>query len=347
MKWIRTIEKRLWMPALFMLLAVGLAACGKADGKVGADTDSEQAFVSDAEGASDAEQASDAEGASDAEQASDAAGASDMSGASDAVGASDAAGATDAGGKEGSGEDSDTARSTDSAEKTELVILAAASLTDVCEQLKAEYEASHEDVTLIFSYGSSGALQTQIEEGAPADLFFSASTKQMDALTDEDLMDRDSVTQLLENKVVLVVPADGTKDIAAFEDLAKDEVEIIGLGDPESVPAGQYAQEVFTTLGIWDAVQAKANLGTDVRTVLSWVEEGEVDCGVVYATDAGSTDRVKVVAQALEGSCKKVVYPVGITAEAADKAEIREFLEYLKSDAVLNVFESYGFSRVE
>ena len=121
---------------------------------------------------------------------------------------------------------SETKNPADTGEAVELTILAAASLTDVCNEIKTEYEAAHPNVTLHFSYGASGALQTQIEEGAPADLFFSAATKQMKALDEEGLMDSDSIVKLLENKVVLIVPEGSDKDITSFEDVATDKVEI-------------------------------------------------------------------------------------------------------------------------
>ena len=161
-------------------------------------------------------------------------------------------------------------------EETELTILAAASLTDVCEDLKSVYEAETENVTLTFSFGGSGALQAQIEEGAPADMFISAAQTQMDALLEQGLMVSSSVTDLLENKVVLIVPQGNPAGIESFEDVLK--ADIIGIGEVSSVPVGQYSEEIFTDLGIWDQVRGKANFGSDVRTVLSWVESGEVDC---------------------------------------------------------------------
>ena len=224
-----------------------------------------------------------------------------------------------------------------------LTVLAAASLTDACTELETIYEKEHPDTLLTFSFASSGALQTQIEEGAPADLFFSASTKQMDALDKEGLMDSESITELLENKIVLVVPSSSDKDITSFEDVATDKVSMIGLGDPESVPAGQYGEEVFTSLGIQDAVKSKANYGGDVRTVLTWVEEGSVDCGVVYRTDAVLTDQVRIVATAPEGSCRKVIYPVGIVKATEHPEASAEFIAFLKSDTAKKVFEKYGF----
>ena len=232
-------------------------------------------------------------------------------------------------------------------ETVELTILAAASLTDVCNEIKDLYESEHENVTLNFSYGGSGALQTQIEEGVPADIFFSAAVKQMTALDEEGLMDSGSIVQLLENKVVLVVPADSDTQLSAFEDIVTDKVSMIGLGEPESVPVGQYSEEIFTYMGILDQVKAKANYGSDVRTVLSWVETGAVDCGVVYATDAYGSENVKIVAEAPEGSCCKVIYPVGITQICGNADAAAEFMAYLQEDKVLNLFEKYGFSVVE
>ncbi|MBQ7584221.1 MAG: molybdate ABC transporter substrate-binding protein [Lachnospiraceae bacterium] len=231
----------------------------------------------------------------------------------------------------------------DTGDKKELIILAAASLTDVCGELETLYEAAHPDTELTFSFGSSGALQTQIEEGAPADIFFSASTKQMNALDDEGLMDSESITELLENKIVLVIPTGSDKGISAFEDAATDKVGIIGLGDPESVPAGQYAEEVFTSLGILDDVKAKANYGSDVRTVLTWVEAGEVDCGVVYKTDALTTDAVEIVTEAPEGSCKKVIYPIGIVNASENQDASKELLDFFKGEEAGKVFEKHGF----
>ncbi len=228
-------------------------------------------------------------------------------------------------------------------EPAELTVFAAASLTDVCGELEGMYEKEHPEVSLTFSFGSSGALQSQIEEGAPADIFFSASTKQMDALKDEGMMKDESITELLENKIVLIVPKGSDKGIKTFEDAAGDKVTMIGLGDPESVPAGQYAEEVFTSLGILDQVKSKANYGSDVRTVLTWVESGEVDCGVVYATDAYTTDKVEIVSTAPEGSCRKIIYPVGITASTQREKEAEDFLSFLKSDEAMKVFENYGF----
>lgn len=233
---------------------------------------------------------------------------------------------------------------TPTTEKVELTILAAASLTDVCDELKTRFENENPNITVNISYGGSGALQTQIEEGAPADVFISAATKQMTALDEEGLMDSASIVQLLENKVVLIVPKEGDTRVSSFADVATDAVTMIGLGEPGSVPVGQYSEEIFTSLGILDAVKAKANYGSDVRTVLSWVETAAVDCGVVYATDAYTSEDVTIVCEAPQGSCKPVIYPIGVVAASEHPDEAAAWVSFLQSDASMALFEKYGFS---
>ena len=229
-------------------------------------------------------------------------------------------------------------------ENRTITVLAAASLTDVMRDIELDYEAAHPNIDLVFSFASSGALQAQIEEGAPADVLISAAPKQMDALNEEGLMDSNSIRDLLLNRVVLIVPEGSELGLDSFADVVNDNVFVIALGEPESVPAGKYAQQVFESLGIWDEVQARTNFGTDVRTVLTWVEMGEVDCGVVYATDAYTTDMVSIAAVAPDGSCDPVVYPAGIVEGSEVAAESEEFLQYLQSSQAAATFEAYGFT---
>ena len=236
------------------------------------------------------------------------------------------------------------ARSAAAEDKTELMVLAAASLTDVLNELAAVYKKKNSQVNLVISYAGSGALQTQIEQGAPVDVFVSAAAKNMDALVDKGLMLADSKRNLLTNSIVLVTPAKSGLKLASFQDCASDKVKMIALGDPASVPAGQYAMEVFESLGIADAVKAKANLGTDVRQVLTWVEEGTVDCGVVYATDAAGSKKVTVAASAPPGSHKPIIYPAALAAAGKHQAEAAAFLEFLASDQAGVIFKKYGFT---
>ena len=229
-------------------------------------------------------------------------------------------------------------------EEVELLISAAASMTDVLEELAETYKKVDPSTKLTFTFGSSGALQTQIEEGAPADIFMSAAQKQMTALEEKDIIVKESKKTLLVNKIVLIAPKDSTLAIASFEDLTKDEIKKIALGEPAGVPVGQYSEEIFTTLGILDQIKAKAVYGSDVRTVLTWVESGEVDCGVVYATDASSTDQVKVITEAPEGSHKEVTYPVAVIKASKNVEKAQEFLDYLSTEAAVKIFEKYGFA---
>ncbi|MEJ8735481.1 MULTISPECIES: molybdate ABC transporter substrate-binding protein [Mediterraneibacter] len=228
-------------------------------------------------------------------------------------------------------------------EPTELLIAAAASLEYSYEdELIPMFEKANPDITVKGTYDSSGKLQTQIEEGIEADIFMSAAAKQMNALAEENLVDKDSIVNLLENKIVLITPADTELELKEFTDITK--AETIGIGDPASVPVGQYAQESLTNLGLWEAVSEKASLGTNVTEVLNWVAEGSADAGIVYATDAATTDRVKVVAEAPADSlAEPAIYPVGIVTASKNKEAAQKFVEFLQSEEAVKVFEEYGF----
>lgn len=229
-------------------------------------------------------------------------------------------------------------------EETEILVAAAASLEYVYEEeLIPMFEEENPGVTVKGTYDSSGKLQTQIEEGLEADVFMSAATQQMDALTEEGFVDGESVTDLLENQIVLITSAENELGLAEFTDITK--ADTIAIGDPASVPAGQYAQEALTSLGIWDEVLAKSSLGTNVTEVLNWVAEGSAQAGIVYATDAATTDNVKVIAQAPEGSlAEPAIYPVGLVSASAHQEEAQAFLDFLQSDEAMAVFEAYGFT---
>ena len=169
--------------------------------------------------------------------------------------------------------------------------------------------------------------------------------KQMNALEDEGLVDADSVVELLENKIALIVPKDSTLGITGFEDITK--AEKIAVGDPESVPVGQYSKEAFENLGMWDDVEAKTSFGTNVTEVLSWVAAGSADAGIVYLTDATTSDQfdqVKVIGYAPEGSVSKVIYPVGVVSASTKKDAAQKFVDYLGTDDALSFFAEYGFT---
>lgn len=229
-------------------------------------------------------------------------------------------------------------------EEPELLISAAASMTDVLKEIAEAYSSVESSVKLTFTFGGSGALQSQIEEGAPVDVFVSAALKQMDSLDERGYLLDDTRKDLLVNKVVLITPSDSTLEINSFEDLTNDEVKTIALGDPSGVPVGQYSEEIFMNLNILDNIKEKSIFGNDVRSVLTWVESGEVDCGVVYATDAYSSDKVTIVAEAPKGSHKEVTYPVAIIKSSKNVDMAKQFLEYLSSEEAAIIFKKHGFN---
>ena len=233
-----------------------------------------------------------------------------------------------------------TKRSEEKSGLSGTVTLAAAASLEYAfeEELIPAFEELNPEVTIEGVYDSSGKLQQQIESGLAADLFFSAAPTQMNALDEEGMIDSDSIVSLLENKIVLIIPTSSDASFASFEDIT--DANTVAIGDPKSVPVGQYSN-----LGLWDAVSAKASFGTNVTEVLNWVAESSADCGIVYATDAATTDRVKVVAEAPADSLKSpVLYPVAMTKEAPNQEATEAFYEFILSDDAMTIFESYGFT---
>lgn len=230
-------------------------------------------------------------------------------------------------------------------EQTEILVAAAASLKNAYEEeLIPMFQEEHPEIIVTGTYDSSGKLQTQIEEGLEADVFMSAATAQMDALNEEGLIQTDTIVNLLENKIVLIAPASGGEDLNSFEDIVK--ARSIALGDPASVPAGQYAREALTNLGLWDQIQDRVSFGTNVTEVLNQVAASSADAGIVYATDAASMpEDVRVIGEAPEGSlAEPVIYPVAVVAASAHPEEARAFVDFLQTEEAMEVFESYGFA---
>ena len=232
--------------------------------------------------------------------------------------------------------------------KGEVNTFIAASLSNAMEEIQKDFNETYPDVAILYNADSSGTLQTQIEEGARCDIFFSAADKQMNALVDENLAKKDTVEDILENKVVLIKPKDGETKVTGFENIT-DAANIALAGD--SVPVGQYAREIFDNLGITDEVnKMEINEGKNVSEVLAAVSEGSNEIGIVYATDAASVaDKVDVIAEAPADALKTpVLYPVGLIedkeASEDDTAAAEAFLEYIKSDDAMKVFEKYGFT---
>ena len=227
----------------------------------------------------------------------------------------------------------------------EVNLAAAASLKNVFDdKLIPMFEEKYPGVKVTPTYASSGDLQTQIENGLETDVFMSAANKQMNALVEKGIIDNDTNLQFLENKVVLIVPADSDSNISSFDDLKNVEGNI-AIGDPESVPAGQYAKEVLNNTGVWDDVESKLSLGTDVTAVLNQVAQGSADCGIVYATDAKSTDDVKVVCEAPEDALDTpVIYPIAAIKDTNDTNATNAFMDFLQTQEAKDIFVEYGFT---
>ena len=225
-----------------------------------------------------------------------------------------------------------------------LTIAAAASLEKIFTQrLIPLFNERYPKIKIEGTYSGSGNLQLQIEQGLPADIFISASPKQMQALEMKSIVKKENVVELLENKVVLIVPKASAKKIGSFEELV--DCKHIALGESKSVPAGQYAQEILMNLSLWEAVSKRASFGTGVTQVLHWVAEGSADAGIVYATDALTNKKVQVVAEAPQGIMDKpVIYCLGIL-KTTDNSKL--FAEFLMSDEAQKVFKEYGFTPVK
>ncbi len=242
----------------------------------------------------------------------------------------------------------------------EIIVFAAASMTETLNEIKTTYEAAHPGVTITYNFDSSGTLKTQIEEGADCDLFISAGQTQMNQLDIEadpsvntdglDFVDSATRLNLLENKVTLCVPDDNPKGIESFDDLAEafqagDLLFCMGNSD---VPVGQYTQKILAYYGLDETALANEGLityGSNVKEVTTQVKEGSVDCGVIYCTDAFSAE-LKVVDSATEEMCGQVIYPAAVLKNAPNHDAAQAFLDYLTTDEAMAVFETVGFSPV-
>ncbi|MEK5505640.1 MULTISPECIES: molybdate ABC transporter substrate-binding protein [unclassified Paenibacillus] len=229
-------------------------------------------------------------------------------------------------------------------ETVELTISAAASLTDALKEIQHSYESTHTGTKLNFNFGGSGALEKQIEQGAPSDLFLSASKKNLKSLVDQQLIESNKQKTWLTNELVAVIPADGTMDIASVTDLTKREVKKVAIGIPESVPAGNYAQEALTKAKLWDTLQSKLVQAKDVRQVLQYVETGNADVGFVYKTDALTSQKAKIAFEVDPKAYSPVEYPIGIIKGSKHIQEAEDFYAYLQSQESLNIMAKYGFT---
>ena len=244
-------------------------------------------------------------------------------------------------------------------EKKEIIVFAAASMTETLNQVKDVYEKEN-NVTITYNFDSSGTLKTQIQESADCDLFISAGQKQMNQLdlsSDKEINKEglnfvagDTRLNLLENKVVLVVPEGNPKGIESFDDLAARLAEgsiLMAMGNSD-VPVGQYTQKILNFYGLDEEALAKSGVityGSNVKEVTTQVSEGSVDCGIVYCTDAFSAG-LTVIDGASKDMCGQVIYPAAVLKTAKNPDAAKAFLDYLTGSEAMAIFEAVGFSPV-
>jgi molybdate transport system substrate-binding protein len=228
----------------------------------------------------------------------------------------------------------------------EITVSAAVSLRDAFRELSKQYE-ERTGAKVNFNFGASGALQKQIESGAPVDVFASAGIPQMDLLAKQGLIAPETRRDFARNTLVLVVPADSTSGITTFADLGGAKVKKLAIGNPKTVPVGQYAEQSLTRLGLWQGLGPRLILAEDVRQALDYVARGEVDAGIVYASDVRATgDRVRIVATAPADSHDPILYPIAVVRASSRQEAARDFIDAVMSDEGQRILEKYGFERV-
>jgi molybdate transport system substrate-binding protein len=228
-----------------------------------------------------------------------------------------------------------------------LTVSAAVSLKDAFEEIRKIYETRNSD-KVTFNFGASGVLQKQIETGAPVDVFASAGQTQMDALDKEGLLVSKSRVNFDRNQIVLIVPNTSQMELNSFDQLADARVGRIAAGNPKTVPAGQYSEQILKSLGIDDKVGPKLVLAEDVRQVLEYVTRGEVDAGIVYETDARTAGaKVRVVATAPESSHQPILYPIAVIKDSKQAAGAKKFIDLVLSPEGQSVLQKYGFSSIK
>jgi len=226
--------------------------------------------------------------------------------------------------------------------RTTLTLSVAASLTETIGEIETQYRQGHAEIDFRNNFGGSGTLARQVEQGAPVDVFLSAAAGPMDELQAKGLIEAGTRHDLLRNTLVLIAPRGS--GLQGFAGLTDKSVRQIALGDPGSVPAGQYGKETLTALKLYERVKGKIVLAKDVRQVLTYVETGNADAGLVYATDAQNDARVRIVATAPEETHEPIVYPVAVVGAGRESGAAQQFVEYLKSPAAAAIFVKHGFT---
>lgn len=233
---------------------------------------------------------------------------------------------------------------TGSVQPVTLTVSAAASLQDVLEAIAPQFQAAHPEIALAYNFGSSGALQRQIEQGAPADIFFAAATQQMDALASQGLIHAQTRRDVIANRLVLIAPENSALQVADFTRIEDAPIARLAVGEFRSVPAGQYAEQALEKFALLDPLRSKFIFGSNVRSVLAAVASGSADLGLVYATDAALSDRVKILATVPTDAHAPIRYPIAVLSSSPQPDAAQQFIDFLLAEAARQTFRDFGFT---
>jgi molybdate transport system substrate-binding protein len=226
----------------------------------------------------------------------------------------------------------------------ELIVSAAASLTNAFGEIGKKFEIANPGTKVVFNFGASGALLQQIDKGAPVDVFASADQKTMDQAAEKGLIISGARKDFVSNELVLIIPLGARAPIKALQDLTSGKIGKVAMGNPETVPAGRYAQEVLTNEGLWEELKPKFIFGESVRQVLDYVRRGEVDAGFVFATDAAvAKDYVSVAVETPKH--KPITYPISVVGSTKNKETAWRFVDFVLSREGQEILFTYGFKK--
>ncbi len=237
-----------------------------------------------------------------------------------------------------------TAETPAAGESEKLMVSAAASLTDAFTDIADKYEEENKGTDVSLNFGSSGNLRTQIEGGAPVDVFASADESQMNKLANESLIDNSTREDFAQNSLVLIIPANSTLNIKSLEDLTNSKVEKIAVGNPDTVPVGNYTRTALTEVGLWNQTESKMIFGEDVKQVLTYVERGEVDAGFVYMTDAKVADPETIEVVTNVSVSTPITYPIAVISSSENKEEAQKFVDFVDGAEGQEILNKYGFN---
>ncbi len=229
-------------------------------------------------------------------------------------------------------------------ESETIMVSAAASLTEAFTDMESRFEAENPGTDVSLNFGGSGNLRTQIEGGAPVDVFASADEVQMDTLANKSLIDNSTREDFAQNSLVLIVPSTSTLNITSLEDLTDSKIEKIAIGNPETVPVGKYTRTALTEAGLLNKTENKFILAEDVKQVLTYVERGEVDAGFVYMTDAKTAEpgTIKVVTNVSVST--PVTYPIAVVSSSENKEGAQQFVDFITGEEGQEILQDYGFT---